>query len=211
MRKAVRVAALVTLCYLVQATMLPHVKIGGVMPDVTLIAAFAVGFALGPYAGLTGGAFAALVMEVGGGDLPGLTAFAYLGAGGFGAWIAYRRRLFTLVGRRQLEQVVRRYGPVVALLVLEVVKETLFLAYFYLTGMDIALRHVLKVLIAGFYTGLAALVLLPLFQYLLLRAPGDGLLARWRRKRQRRRTPKPVETATGKGPLLSPSKGGTET
>ncbi len=85
----------------------------------------------------------------------------------------------------------------------------LYLFYFYITGMDIAFRHLVKVLVAGLYTGALGMALLPLLRYLLLRAPGSGLMARRRRKRQMARAAKPLERA-GKEALAAAAKGGTK-
>ena len=59
-----------------------------------------------------------------------------------------------------------------------VCKELLYLAYFYLTGVDIVFIHVFRVVFAGVLGAAASLALLPLWRFFLLRRAEDTLLAR---------------------------------
>lgn len=220
MRKALRVVVAVLTAYLLQATVLPYFKINGVMLDLVSITLCSIGFAAGPYVGLTAGLFGALLLEVLGGDLSGYTAVYCIVAGGFGAWIAIRVRNFKRVGNRALEKLVKRFAPMVAFGVFELAKETIYVIYFYLTGVDIVFIHIFRVLIAGLETMLFSLVLMPLIRGFVLRGPEDTLLAKWLRKRQAKSGPKPLEpemTPAGRetskedgAVVITPAEGGTE-
>lgn len=210
MRRALRVVFVVLLAFLVQSTILPYFKLNGVMFDLMSITLFTVGYALGAYIGIMAGALAGLIMEVSSGDLPALTAIVCVAAGGLGAYIAYRLRLFSLPGKRPVEHTIKRFAPMAVLLLFEMGKELIYIAYFYLTGMDISFLQFSRMLIAGIEVGLFSLILVPLLYNFLLRKPEDTFLARWLRKRQAKRRVKPVKPIDETlGDPVS-AKGGTE-
>lgn len=211
MRRALRTAFVVMLAFLVQSIILPHFKINGVILDLIVITLYTIGYALGPYAGITAGLLCALVMEVLSGDLPGLTAVLCIGAGAVGFWSAQRIRQFRRPGRRAMEQNIKRFAPVVAVALYEMAKEALYVVYFYLTGMDIVFRHVFQTVWAGVEVGLFSLLLIPLIAGFLLRRPEDTWLARRIRKRQARAKARPVKAKTAGGTPGMPSKGGMDT
>jgi len=73
-------------------------------------------------------------------------------------------------------------------------KESLYLAYFYLTGMDITMRHVYSVSLSGIIGGLLSAPLIPLISGFLLRNWEHTFVGkRLRRQNERRR-------ATGEKP-----------
>lgn len=184
MRKAVRVTVAVLLAYLLQAIVLPHLKINGVILDITTITLFSIGYSLGPYAGLTAGMLSGLIMEVVSGDLPGLTAAVCVAAGGFGTVFAKKIHNINRPGQRRVEHNLKRFLPIVLIALFELVKESIYIGYFYLIGTEIVLRHFGRVLWASLEVGLAALVLMPVIIRFLRRRPEDTLLAKWRSKRQ---------------------------
>lgn len=209
MRRAVRVAGLILFAYLMQSTVLPHLKIGGLMIEYMVITLFTIGYACGYYAGLVGGVFCALLMESLSGDLPGLTSAICVGAGAFGAWLATRLQAFEKPGRRRLEVYVKRFTPMVAIVLFVALKETIYIVYFYLTGTSIVFGHWLKMVLAGLLAGVFSLVLLPLTYNFLLRSPESTYMARQMRKRRMKKKPKEVEPVTK--PQGVPAEGGMDT
>lgn len=210
MRRALRITAAVLLAFLLQSVVLPYFKISGVIIDLIVITLYTIGYALGPYAGLTAGMLCALVMEVLSGDLPGLTAVVCIGAGAFGFWSAQKIRLFRRPGRRALEQNIKQFAPVAAVALFEMGKEALYVVYFYLTGMDIVFRHILRILWAGIEVGLFSLFLIPLITGFLRRKPEDTWLAKRIRKRQARVKARPVQSKPAGDARGMPSEGGTD-
>lgn len=164
--------------YLIQAIILPDFKIAGVMLDVITITLYACGFSLGMYAGIAAGLLGAMILETVGGDLAGLTSVLCVTAGVWGAWVHRRLSAFSLVGNRRRERLIKRFTPMLAVGAFIVCKELLYLAYFYLTGVDIVFIHVFRVVFAGVLGAAASLALLPLWRFFLLRRAEDTLLAR---------------------------------
>ena len=191
MRKALRVTFAVLFVYLLQTTVLPYFKINGVMLDLLAITMCCIGFSCGMYTGFTAGLFAALIMETVSGDLAGLTAVTYIGAGPFGAWLRRRILEFTRVGNRAQERAIKQFAPMVAFGFYVALKETIYLLYFYLTGVDIGFIHIFRVLFAGLQTMLLSFLLLPLEHWYLTRRPEDTFLGRLVAKRRKEKKGKP--------------------
>lgn len=191
MRKAIRVAVLVLLSYLVQASLLSSFKLNGVMVDLMTITVYTIGYAYGVYAGITAGTAVSMIVEVTSGDPAGLSV-VYVAIGFLGYWLVRQMRMFQRAGSRTLEQNIKRVAPMVFLALIVIAKESVYLAYFYLTGMDIALGHVLKVLLAGVVTGIAGIVLLPLMFRILRRGPEDTFIGKWKARRKEKGKGKPV-------------------
>lgn len=207
-RQWVRAAIAVLVCYLVQSTVLPHLKIGGVLIDLMTITLYGIGYTLGPFTGLTQGALAALIMEVASGNLPGLTSILCVGAAAFGFWTAHRFRFVALAGKRQLESLVRQFGPILCVTAFELVKEAIYIAYFYLNGAEIQPFHVTNALFSGLIVAGLSLLLIPILHNYLTRTPGESFLAKWLRKWNKKRKPK---TATPVIESIStPTEGGTD-
>lgn len=209
MRKVVRIVIAVLLAYAVQATVLPYLRVGGVMLDVMLIVLCTIGYAMGYYAGITSGLLAAVILEAVSGDLPGMISFVSVAAGGFGAWAATQARRISMPGRRGLEQNIKRYAPMVTATVLEIGKETLYVAYFYLTGMSIAWLHIGRILLAGLMVGVSSLVLMPLVAGFIRRRREDTFIVRRleRRRRRKKDKAKPLEeTSAGSTPTTEKEK-----
>lgn len=193
MRKCLRVTVAVLFAYLFQATALPYLKIGGVMLDLVTITLFSAGYALGFYPGLMAGAFCALIMEVSSGNLPGLTAAACVVAGGGGAWIAWRFKGLVIPGKRGLETAIRTLAPFVAVTLVELLKETLYFLYFYLTGMDVGWSQFGRAILAAVEVGVFSLFLLPALHGFFRRKPEDTFIAKRVKRFQEKRKPKKVE------------------
>lgn len=222
MRKALRVTALVVFSFLMQGTVLPYLKIAGVMLDLMMISLFAVGYSSGLYVGLMGGFLGALLMEVGGGDLPGLTTFYCVGAGAFGGWVVARVRAISMPGKRALEQRIKQFAPAALTLGLVLAKEAIYVGYFYLTGSDVTGMHILRVIMSGIVAGVFSLVLYPLFQNFINRRPEDSFLARRIRRFERRKAERAgkrearekkrqaKEAPPEAEPLTAPIKGGMD-
>lgn len=184
MRKALRVAALTVLAYLVQATVLPYFKISGVMLDLVSITLFSIGFSAGYYPGLMAGLLEAWLMEAVSGDLPGLTAAICVLAPLFGAYIAVKienihitnieTRSLSIEGRpvqaryvevskwRNFKRAMKRFGPMIAVGGYVLAKEAVYATYFSLTGVDLQFIHYFRVFIAGIYAMIFSLALVPL-------------------------------------------------
>lgn len=216
MRRAVRVVVAVLLAYLIQSTALPYFKINGVVLDLITITLYTVGYTFGLYIGLMAGAFCALIMEVASGDLPALISVICVGAAWVGIWTSAKLRQFNLPGKRKLEQQIKRFAPMVSIALFVLLKETVYVGYFYLTGMDIALMHVGRVLTASLYTGVASVVLLPLIYNALMKKPGKKKLGGWLFKKRDGEAAKEksgkkkerVASPVGEG-FAMPTEGGT--
>ena len=192
MRRALRVAAVVLLAFLLQSTMLSYFKVSGVVLDALTIALCSVGYALGIYAGLTAGLLGALLMEVMAGDLHGIMAVVCVGAGAWGAWAAGRIGGFTRVGNRMLERLVRRFAPMLAIGLFVLIKESVYVFYFYLTGVDIGFMHFFRAIFGAILAAVFSLLLLPVTYWFLMRRPEDTFLARLFARRQAKARPRPV-------------------
>lgn len=193
MRKVVRVIVGVLLAYLLQTTVLTHFKINGNMLDMVSIMLFSIGYALGLYAGLMAGLLEALILEVLSGDLPGLTAFLCVAAGAAGAWIAVMLRRVEVAGNRGLERIIKRFGPMAMVGVFVIAKETIYVAYFYLTGMEVSGWHVWRIITAGLEAAIASILLLPLIFNMTRRRPEDTMIAKWKKRRRAKREAKPAK------------------
>jgi len=201
MRRAFRVTFLVISAFLLQTTALSYFKMSGVMLDLLAILVCAAGYACGMYVGMASGLLAALLMEVMAGDLHGLMMVTYVGAGAYGAWVAGRLSEFTRVGNRMQERLVKRFAPMLAIGLFIIAKETIYVMYFYLSGVDITFMHIFRVAFAGLETVVFSLPLLPLTYWFLLRKPEDTILAKWFTKRKREEQPRPVIPAMPIPPL----------
>lgn len=171
MRKVYRSVLMLLCAYLIQSTILPYFKVNGVMLDLISIALYTIGFSMGYYAGVMAGLFEALVLEVVGGDLPGLTSIACVVAGAFGAYLAIRIGKIQKVGKRGLERTIKQFAPMVGIGIFVAAKEIVYLGYFYLTGVSIGFSHVSRVIIATVEVIMFSLVLIPVGYGLLMRKP----------------------------------------
>lgn len=192
MRRLIRVTVLVLLSYLLQATILPSFKIGGVILDVMSITIYTIGYACGTYSGMMAGVFLAAIVEVVSGDPPGLSLI-YVAIGYFGSWVVRKMRAFTRVGNRTLEHNVKRFAPMVLLGVAAMAKETLYMVYFYLTGMEVGFGHISRVMMSGLWAAIAGFLLLPLEYGILRRKKEDTLLGKWKKRRIEKSKAKPIE------------------
>lgn len=206
MRQYLRVTALVVLSYLVQSTVLPYMKINGVIIDVMSIAMFTLGYAMGPYIAVPAGLLSALIMEVVSGDLPGLTTVYCIAAPSLGAWAVWYipRKTESMRDPRTIRWV----APMLLLALYGAVKELPYWAYFYLTGMDVGWSQIYKSLLSGLIVGALSFLLFPLIRGFLLRRPEDTLLAKWIQRRKAKRKPKSV-VKEGEMPAF-PAEGGVD-
>ncbi len=173
MRKAFRSLLMLLGAYLIQCTILPYFKVNGVMLDLISITLYTIGFSMGYYAGVMAGFFEALVLEVVGGDLPGLTSVICVVAGALGAYVAVRVGKIHKVGNRGLERTIKQFAPMVGVAIFGAAKELVYLAYFYLTGVTIGFSHFFRVIIAGVEVLLLSVVLIPVGYGLLMRKPKE--------------------------------------
>ncbi len=208
MRKAVRSGAFILLAYLFQATALTYFKVNGVTLDLVSVVLYTVGFSLGLYAGVTGGLLGALVMEVVSGDLPGVISVSCVAAGALGALVGKRVREFTRVGKRTQERLVKRFAPMVVVGLFVIVREAIYVVYFYLTGVDIVFMHISRMLIAGVFAALVAVPLLPVLYGFLTRKDEETFVAKWRRKQKTKGEAKSLSPV--KPPPAASPEGGTQ-
>lgn len=192
MRKALRIVFALVLAYLVQATMLPYFRIGGIIIDVITVVLYTTGFACGIYAGFVTGLLGALMLEIMSGDLPGLTALMAVAAGVLGAYVARRTSVYHRNDNKRLERLVKRVVPIFAIGVLVLVRESVFLLYFYLTGTNLSLMHFLRGFQCSLITMACAVVLMPFLSGFMLRKREDTFLAKRRKKRKNKKKPKPL-------------------
>lgn len=195
-RRMLRLAILLLLAYLLQATVMPYLRISGVALDLCMVSLVCASMALGPYYGMGAALFMALLLEIAGSDLPGMTTAVCLLAGAWGAYADFRLRHMTGVPGKRPSRVLKRMLPMLCVGLPVAVKESLFVAYFYLTGVDIAFVHVWRVFLASLLATLAAIPLLPLITNFLLRRPDQTLLARRIARQRARKAPVPIETTT---------------
>ncbi len=210
MRKALRVTFSLLAAFLVQSTVLPYFKAGGVLLDLVTVALFTAGYALGPYAGVTAGLFAALLMESLTGDLGGLAAVACVASGAVGAWAAARLKRYVRPGNRLKERIVRQFGPMVLVGLFVMGKESVNVVYFYLTGVDVSFVHAFRVVFAGCWAALWSLLLIPALVRFLLRKPEETFVAKWAAKRRARVKPEPAAKKTAAPEALAAEKGGSD-
>ena len=111
MRRVARAGCAVMLSYLLQATVLPYLKVRGAQPELILVVLFGLGGALGMYGGLCAGLSAALILETVGGNIPVFSTVFCAGAGIFGAFVTKRLDAISLPGNRGRERMLRRYAP----------------------------------------------------------------------------------------------------
>lgn len=192
MRTVARVTVAVLLAYLIQATVLPYFRINGVMLDLIVITVFTAGYTLGAYGGIMAGLFAALILESISGDLSGFMAAASVLSGAYGAYVAPKVRGYTKVGNRRQERLVKRFTPMLAAGLFEVVKEAVYVVYFYLTGVDLAFFHFFRMVFSGIEVALCSVVLMPLLMWFYVRRPENTLAAKWLRRRREKNAPRPV-------------------
>jgi hypothetical protein len=190
LRKAARIVFLLLLSYLVQATMLTYFRIGSVVLDIVVLILFTSGFACGMYAGFVTGLLGALLLEVLSGDLPGLSSIVPIAAGIFGAYVAGQVGRYQKSSNKRQERLVKRIAPPVALSALVMAREGIFIAYFYLTGADISVMHLIRAFHCAAVTGALALLLMPALAGFMTRDRKKTLIARWRRRRRNRKLPK---------------------
>lgn len=190
MRKAARIVFALLLAYAVQATMLPYFRINGIILDAITVVLYTAGFACGMYAGIVTGLFGALLLEVLSGDLPGLTAVMAVATGGFGYYMARWTSRYARKDNRRLERLIKGAAPVIAVGFLVLIREIIFLLYFYLTGAELQAMHIFRAVQCSFITMLCALLLIPVVSRFILRKAEDTWFAKWRKRRRNRKKPK---------------------
>ncbi|MDR1263298.1 MAG: hypothetical protein LBK46_07390 [Oscillospiraceae bacterium] len=213
-RKAVAILA----AYLLQTTVLPYAKIGGVTPDlvlctlVTLAASMAQREHRVPWRALLGatvGLSVALIMEVSRKEPPGFTTVvcALAGVGSCLLPPAVERRLppgrFTVKRRASI----MRFLPCVMIGAAALLKESLTTVYFYLRGVSITYTHVWRVLLAlalNLAVGFSGYHLLIRWVYCM---PGETWLAKAMQRRQaarRRRELRGIRKEAARRPTAEP-------
>lgn len=165
MRRVARAGCAVMLSYLLQATVLPYLKVRGAQPELILVVLFGLGSALGMYGGLCAGLSAALILETVGGNIPVFSTVFCAGAGIFGAFVTKRLDAISLPGNRGRERMLRRYAPKAAVALLVLSKELLYIVYFFLTGVSIGGVHIFRTVFSAVEAGVLALAVLPLVQW----------------------------------------------
>lgn len=165
MRKAARAGCAVMLSYLLQATVLPYLKVRGAQPELIVVVLFGLGGTLGMYGGLCAGLSAALILETVGGNIPVFSTVFCVGAGVFGAFTAKKLDELSLPGNRGRERMLRRYAPKAAVALLVLAKELLYIVYFFLTGVSIGGVHIFRMVFSAVEAGVIALAVLPLVQW----------------------------------------------
>lgn len=80
--------AILICVFILQTMFLPYMEIGGVRPDLLLIASVVSGMLRGKNAGMFSGFFLGILSDTLFGNLIGLMAFSYLAVGYFSGWIS---------------------------------------------------------------------------------------------------------------------------
>lgn len=208
MRTILRIVFVILLAFLLQSTLLPYLRIAGMLPDVITITLFTVGFSLGLYYGLMTGVFCALIMEVASGELPALISVICLLAAALGAISVKRIDRIQMPGRRGVERRVKQLAPMILIALFVMAKELLYSAYFYLVGMRLSLMHLMRPIAGGLYTGVSALLVFPVVSGFLLRKPEDTMVARWQKRRREKKEAKPVKPTAGADVPVFSDEGG---
>ena len=191
MRKAARVAFSLLLAYLAQATILPYFRIGPIILDVMTVVLYTAGFAGGMYTGFVAGLAGALLLEILSGDLPGLSAVFAIATGLFGAYTTvWINRIREGDGKKRKEGLLDRALPAGAVFVLVLVREVIYIAYFYLTGADIFFSHIVRAVRCAALSGALAFLLAPPLAAFMTRDRKKTFIANWRRRRRNRKLPK---------------------
>ena|GEM_PF-2190679 len=216
MRKAGRIVFSLLLAYLVQATMLPYFRIGSIILDVVTVVLFTAGFAGGMYAGLMTGLVGALLFEVLAGELPGLTAVFAITSSLYGAYIAIwiaKRHQGEEAKKKRREGLSDRVLPAAAVFALVLVREIIFVVYFYLTGADITLMNLTRAVRCAALSSALAFLLIPILAGFMTRSRKKTFIANWRRRRRSKKLPKrfgPTVELPGGSPLDMPTEGSTQ-
>ncbi|MDR0928394.1 MAG: hypothetical protein LBM74_01610 [Oscillospiraceae bacterium] len=187
MRRLLRVVLLVVLAFLIQSIVLPYLKLGGVQPDLLHVTLLAIGLCGRRYMAVTTGLFAALLLEVLSGDLPGLTAVLALAAPCFGLLASWWLGKLEMPGSRLREKLIRLAAPALSAGLFIAGQELIYLAYFYLTGMEIDFAHILRLLWAALLALLIALPVVPFVRGFVLRPADQTFIAKRREKRREKR------------------------
>lgn len=171
MRKALRAGAAILLAYLLQSTVLTYLKVRGAQIDLMTVTLFFLGSVLGMYGGVCSGLAAAFIMEALGGNIPVFSTVFCVGAGVAGAVIVRRTDALSLPGNRGREQLIRRFAPKAAVLALVLLKEGLYLIYFFLNGVSLGYIHFFRAFFTAAEAGLLAFILQPLIRWWMLHKP----------------------------------------
>lgn len=171
MRKALRAGAAILLAYLLQSTVLTYLKVRGAQIDLMTVTLFFLGSVLGMYGGVCSGLAAAFIMEALGGNIPVFSTVFCVGAGVAGAVIVRRTDALSLPGNRGREQLIRRFAPKAAVLALVLLKEGLYLIYFFLNGVSLGYIHFFRAIFTAAEAGLLAFILQPLIRWWMLHKP----------------------------------------
>ena len=150
--RAARLALLLVLLVVLQTSLMPHLRIAGVVPDLGLVAAVALAVRFGPELGASFGFAAGLATDVFLQTPLGLSAFAF----GFTAF------LFGVVQGR-LARPAWWMRPAIAFAA-GIVAGVLFVGLGALVGQSQlwALRSIRTILLAAAYDGVVAIVIFPL-------------------------------------------------
>ena len=105
------------------------------------------------------------------GNIPVFSSVFCVGAGVAGAVIVRRTDALSLPGNRGREQLIRRFAPKAAVLALVLLKEGLYLIYFFLNGVSLGYIHFFRAIFTAAEAGLLAFILQPLIRWWMLHKP----------------------------------------
>lgn len=185
MRKGIRGTIVLLLAYLVQATVLNHFKISGVMIDLIAVTLFAIGYYLGVFASAAGGLLMALIMETLTGELSGFISVFCIAASALGAYVEPKFRHFERPGKRRQDRLIKWLAPIVSVGLFVIAREAIYTVYFYLTGVEIRLAHIMRMLLSGILASGLALPLFPVIGGFVHRPIEDSFLGKRLLKRKK--------------------------
>lgn len=171
MRKVLRAGAAILLAYLLQSTVLTYLKVRGAQMDVMTVTLFCLGSVFGIYGGLCSGLTASFIMEAMSGSIPVFSTVFCTGAGLAGALIVQKTDALSLPGNRGRERMIRRFAPKAAVLLLVLLKESLYLIYFFLNGVSLGYIHFFRAVFTAVEAALLMFVLQPLVRWWILHEP----------------------------------------
>ncbi|MDR0397372.1 MAG: hypothetical protein LBH66_08735 [Oscillospiraceae bacterium] len=208
--------------YLIQVTLAPYFKVGGVSPDLVLctLVALSASMARPDYRtlwrallGSTVGLGAALLMEVMRKEPPGFTTVICVLAGAGACLLppVIERRLTPGRFSRRRRERIMRFLPCVMIGAAALAKESLMVVYFYLRGVSISFTHIWRVLLAATLNlslGFAGYHLLIRWAYC---EPGNTWAAKAmqrRRAAKRRRALRGIRKEAARRPAAQPGMEG---
>ncbi|WP_102411511.1 rod shape-determining protein MreD [Beduinella massiliensis] len=161
MSKFLRMTAVVYLSYIIQTSVFRYLAIANVQPDILACALAALVFYGGTYEGFCAGAAFGLLMDTAVGQVAGLYMILYPLMG----YVAARMRMGFEPMLVEKAAPKRRAGrklllSIVICMAITLMRESVFMIYTYLNGVDLTMRHAGRVLLCTVYSGVVCVLII---------------------------------------------------